>query len=180
MVTPPTTRSANRAFKSIYGRRGGPAGRHLRPTPPDTNWYDVDPRRLSPQQVPPRFWARWRNFVPFRLLVSHPASATRWGMARVVRMAIATDITDKKRRGKTALQQERLQRTSRLIVTMGDGPNAGARFNQPLAAIANYSRWPGQSPAAVGEYRRGRHSSPQKASAQAERAGWIIRRGASS
>jgi len=170
---------ANRAFKSIYGfdavgRRVGTFGL---PTPPDTLWYDVDPRRLSPEQVPRELYDGELRHVLSGRWYHLRERATRWVDGRVVRMAIATDITDRKRVDEeNRAQQERLQRTSRLI-TMGEMASTLAHeLNQPLAAIANYSAGC-VNRMQSGEYRREDIlTAMQKASAQAERAGKIIRR----
>ncbi len=170
---------ANRAFKSIYGfdAVGQRVGIYGLPTPPDTNWYDVDPRRLSPQQVPRELYdGELQNGLSGRWYHIRER-ATRWVDGRVVRMAIATDITDKKRvEEENRAQQERLQRTSRLI-TMGEMASTLAHeLNQPLAAIANYSMGC-VNRLQSGDYRQEDIlTAMQKASAQAERAGRIIRR----
>jgi len=92
-------------------------------------------------------------------------------------MGIATDITDRKQTAEVSRQQEeRLQRTSRLI-TMGEMASTLAHeLNQPLSAIANYcagcvtrmqsDKWKPEDVLAA----------MQKASFQADRAGKIIRR----
>ena len=170
---------ANRAFKSIYGfdAVGQRVGRYGLPTPPDTQWYDVDPRRLTLDDVPRELYdGELRNALSGRWYHIRER-AIRWVDARVVRMAIATDITDRKRVDEeNRAQQERLQRTSRLI-TMGEMASTLAHeLNQPLAAIANYSMGC-VNRLQSGEYRREDIlTAMQKASAQAERAGKIIRR----
>lgn len=170
---------ANRAFKSIYGfdAVGRKVGSFDLPTPPDTLWYDVDPRRLAPEQVPRELYdGELRNGLSGRWYHIRER-ATRWVDGRVVRMAIATDITDRKRVDEeNRAQQERLQRTSRLI-TMGEMASTLAHeLNQPLAAIANYSAGC-VNRLQSGEYRQEDIlTAMQKASAQAERAGKIIRR----
>ncbi len=170
---------ANRAFKSIYGFEavGQRVGIYGLPTPPDTNWYDVDPRRLSPEQMPRELYdGELQNGLSGRWYHIRER-ATRWVDGRVVRMAIATDITDKKRvEEENRAQQERLQRTSRLI-TMGEMASTLAHeLNQPLAAIANYAAGC-VNRLQSGEYRQEDIlTAMQKASAQAERAGRIIRR----
>ncbi len=170
---------ANRAFKSIYGfdavgRRVGEFGL---PTPPNTLWYDVDPRRLSPDDVPRELYdGELRNDHSERWYHIRER-AIRWVDGRVVRMAIATDVTDRKRVDEeNRAQQERLQRTSRLI-TMGEMASTLAHeLNQPLGAIANYAM------GCVNRLKSGEYRTEdilgamQKASAQAERAGKIIRR----
>lgn len=118
--------------------------------------------------------------------VQHPANGCwyhlrvrniDWVDGRQVRMEVATDITEHKLAEEMSRQQlERLQRTSRLI-TMGEMASTLAHeLNQPLAAIANYSmgcvsRLRGES-----FNREELLRTMQKASAQAERAGQIIRR----
>jgi len=101
----------------------------------------------------------------------------RWVDGQTVRMQIAVDITDRKQMEVAQRQQqERLQRTSRLI-TMGEMASSLAHeLNQPLAAIANYcagcvTRM--QSGIGRPEELLG---AMQKASQQAERAGKIVRR----
>lgn len=170
---------ANRAFKSIYGYDavGQRVASYGLPTPPDTLWYDVDPRRLSPAQLPRELYdGELRNALSGRWYHIRER-ATRWTDGRVVRMAIATDITDRKRVDEeNRAQQERLQRTSRLI-TMGEMASTLAHeLNQPLAAIANYSKGC-VNRLQSGDYRQDDILAAMvKASAQAERAGKIIRR----
>jgi phosphoglycerate-specific signal transduction histidine kinase len=152
---------ANRAFKSIYGFDAvGRVGTFGLPTPPDTLWYDVDPRRLTPEHVPRELYdGELRNALSGRWYHIRER-AIRWVDGRVVRMAIATDITDRKRVDEeNRAQQERLQRTSRLI-TMGEMASTLAHeLNQPLAAIANYSAGC-VNRLQSGDYRR-RTSSPR-------------------
>ncbi len=169
----------NRAFKSIYGfdavgRRVGTFGL---PTPPDTLGDDVVPGRLAPEHVPRELYDGELQHVLSGRWYHIRERATRWVDGRVVRMAIATDITDRKRVDEeNRSQQERLQRTSRLI-TMGEMASTLAHeLNQPLAAIANYSAGC-VNRLQSGEYRQEDIlTAMQKASAQAERAGKIIRR----
>lgn len=103
--------------------------------------------------------------------------ALRWVDGRIVRLAVATDITAIKRAEQLAHEQEsRLQSTSRLI-TMGEMASTLAHeLNQPLSAISNYC---------MGSVNRLRQESfnqqdllqaMEKASAQAARAGDIVRR----
>jgi two-component system sensor histidine kinase DctS len=92
-------------------------------------------------------------------------------------MASMFDITEQKRAQELSQQhQDRVQQTSRLI-TMGEMASSLAHeLNQPLAAIANYCR------GSVNHLRAERFelaavtAAMEKASAQAERAGTIIRR----
>lgn len=100
-----------------------------------------------------------------------------WTDGRRVRMQVARDITERRAQEEASLlQQEKIQITSRLI-TMGEMASSLAHeLNQPLTAIANYSM------GAVALVRAGKtdpaHLLPalEKAAAQAERAGLIIRR----
>jgi len=94
-----------------------------------------------------------------------------------VRMGIATDITDRRHMEAMSRQQEeRLQRTARLV-TMGEMASTLAHeLNQPLAAISNYAMGCVRR-LENGEYKEADLlAAMQKASFQAERAGKIIRR----
>ena len=92
-------------------------------------------------------------------------------------MGSMVDISEQKRAQEMSQQhQDRVQQTSRLI-TMGEMASSLAHeLNQPLAAIANYCR------GSVNHLQSERFDLPavtaamEKASAQAERAGTIIRR----
>jgi PAS domain-containing protein len=137
----------------------------------------ADPRRLAPTtcrascstaSCSHKLSGRWYHLRE---------RAIRWVDGRVVRMEIATDITDRRQTEEAALlQQERLQQTSRLI-TMGEMASSLAHeLNQPLSAIANYCMG-SVNRLQSGEYRQEDIlAAMQKASAQAERAGKIIRR----
>ncbi|KAB2843920.1 MAG: PAS domain-containing sensor histidine kinase, partial [Burkholderiales bacterium] len=87
------------------------------------------------------------------------------------------DITEHKLAEEMSRQQiERLQRTSRLI-TMGEMASTLAHeLNQPLAAIANYSMGCVSRLKSATFNREELLRTMQKATAQAERAGQIIRR----
>ncbi|PKO58111.1 MAG: PAS domain-containing sensor histidine kinase, partial [Betaproteobacteria bacterium HGW-Betaproteobacteria-19] len=169
---------ANRAFKAIHGFDAvGRTVRGVAVPQPERGDYPVDPRGLTVTDLP-------RELFDGEL--QHPLSgrwyhvrehATRWVDGRVVRMGIATDITDRKQTAEISRQQEeRLERTSRLI-TMGEMASTLAHeLNQPLSAIANYCA------GCVTRMQSG-NSKPedllaamQKARFQAERAGKIIRR----
>lgn len=169
---------ANRAFKSIHGFDAvGRTVRGVAVPQPERGDYLVDPRGLQAGDLP-------RELFDGEL--QHPLSgrwyhvreqATRWVDGRVVRMGIATDITERKQTAEVSRQQaERLQRTSRLI-TMGEMASTLAHeLNQPLSAIANYCM------GCVTRIQSGNAreedvlAAMQKASFQAERAGKIIRR----
>lgn len=103
--------------------------------------------------------------------------AIKWVDGRIVRMEIATDITERKHVDEVnSRQQERIEQTSRLI-TMGEMASSLAHeLNQPLSAIANYSMGC-VNKLMSDEFRKEELlSAMQKASIQAERAGKIIRR----
>jgi hypothetical protein len=103
--------------------------------------------------------------------------AIRWVDGRVVRLEVATDVTAQRLLAEKEREQEdRAQRTSRLI-TMGEMASSLAHeLNQPLGAIANYCS------GSVKRLSEGNVTTEelqevlQKASQQAERAGKIIRR----
>jgi PAS domain S-box-containing protein len=132
---------ANRTFKNIYGFDAvGQTARGVAVAQPDSDDYQVDLLGLDVAQLPLEL---------FDGEVQHPLSgrwyhvrehATRWVDGRVVRMGIATDITDRKQNAEVSRQQaERLQHTSRLI-TMGEMASTLAHeLNQPLAAISSYN-----------------------------------------
>jgi PAS domain S-box-containing protein len=169
---------ANRAFKNIYGFDAvGRTVRGVAVPQPESGDYRVNLVGLDVAELPVEL---------FDGEVQHPLSgrwyhvrehATRWVDGRVVRMGIATDITDRKQNAEVSRQQaERLQHTSRLI-TMGEMASTLAHeLNQPLSAIANYCM------GCVTRIQSGKFrqedllAAMQKASFQAERAGKIIRR----
>ena len=131
---------ANRVFKNMHGY--DVVGRTIAGVSapqPDSDSYKLDASRLEPATLPRelfdgevqhRLSGRWYH------LREH---ASRWVDGRVVRMGIATDITDRRQAEELArTQEERLQHTARLI-TMGEMASTLAHeLNQPLAAIANY------------------------------------------
>ena len=124
--------------------------------------FEVRIRRKSGE----RFHAR----MYISPLIDADGSQTGW-------MGSMVDITEQKRAQEMSQQhQDRVQQTSRLI-TMGEMASSLAHeLNQPLAAIANYCR------GSVNHLRAERFelsavtAAMEKASAQAERAGTIIRR----
>jgi PAS domain S-box-containing protein len=169
---------ANRAFKQLHGEEvvGRPLRQIAAPLP-ERGDYRLDPRGLQAGELPCEL---------FDGELQHPFSgrwyhvreqATLWVDGRVVCMGIATDITERKRIAEVAREQEeRLQRTSRLI-NMGEMASMLAHeLNQPLAAIANYCA------GCVSRMEEGEWQATdllaamKKASAQAERAGKIVRR----
>lgn len=169
---------ANRAFMALHGFDVvGRRARAVTQPQPELGDYRVDPRKLQPADVPMElFDDELRN--PLSGHWYHVREqATRWVDGRVVRMGIATDITDRRQMEEMSRQQEeRLQRTARLV-TMGEMASTLAHeLNQPLAAISNYAMGCVKRMES-GDYRQDEVlAAMQKASFQAERAGKIIRR----
>jgi PAS domain S-box-containing protein len=170
---------ANKAFKNIYGydTDGRNCWQVTSVCHPDPARFMAEARRLAPHQTPFELhdtelqnslnghWYQLRE------------RAIQWVDGRVVRMEMATDITDRMNMEELNNQQsERLQQTSRLI-TMGEMASSLAHeLNQPLAAIANYNMGC-VNRLQANDYRPEELlAAMQKASAQAERAGKIIRR----
>lgn len=169
---------ANRAFQYIHGFDAVGRTTHSVAVPqPDRSRYPVALSTLDANEWPMEL---------FDGELQHPLSgrwyhvrehATRWVDGRVVRMGMATDITDRRQSAEVTREQaERLQHTSRLV-TMGEMASSLAHeLNQPLAAIANYCMG-SVTRLQSGQYRESEVlAAMQKASAQAERAGKIIRR----
>jgi PAS domain S-box-containing protein len=170
---------ANKAFKNIYGYDcvGRNSWQVTAACCADSSQFMDAARKLAPQQTPQELhetelqnslnghWYQLRE------------RAIQWVDGRVVRMEIATDITDRMQMDELNNQQlERLQQSSRLI-TMGEMASSLAHeLNQPLAAIANYNMGC-VNRLQANDYRPEELlAAMQKASAQAERAGKIIRR----
>ena len=169
---------ANRALLANFGAHAlGSSTYSLSLPQPERGDYPVDPRHLQHDALPFELFdgelqqaltGRWYHVRE---------RATRWVDGRIVRMVIATDITDRKQVAELNRQQEeRLQQTSRLI-TLGEMASTLAHeLNQPLSAIANYSS------GCVNRLQSGRYkpeellSAMQKTSHQADRAGKILRR----
>ena len=169
---------ANRAFMQVYGREvvGYSMNKVLEPQP-DPSDYLVDPRSLDASSLPMELFdgelqhsvsGRWYH------LREH---ASMWVDGRIVRMGIATDITERRQAEDfVRSQEERLQHTARLV-TMGEMASTLAHeLNQPLSAISNYCM------GCVTRLENGRAESQalldamNKASRQAERAAKIIGR----
>jgi signal transduction histidine kinase len=168
---------ANRAFRTLHG--GDTVGRVLRDLVvplPERGDYRVDPRGLAGDDAPCELFdgellqprsGRWYHVRE---------QAVRWVDGRIVRLGIATDITDRKKTAEIARQQEeRISRTARLI-TMGEMASMLAHeINQPLSAVANYCAGC-IARMQAGASMRELLPAMRKASEQAERAGKIIRR----
>ncbi|OHC62423.1 MAG: PAS domain-containing sensor histidine kinase [Rhodocyclales bacterium RIFCSPLOWO2_02_FULL_63_24] len=170
---------ANRAFKNIHGfdAVGRNCWQVTAACRPDPGEFRIDPRQLGLDEVPRElFDGEIHNTLSGRWYHLRDR-AIRWVDGRVVRMEIATDITERKLMEEAALKhQERLEQTAHLI-SMGEMASTLAHeLNQPLAAIANYAM------GCVNRLERGDYQGEaildamRKASFQAERAGKIVRR----
>jgi PAS domain S-box-containing protein len=166
---------ANRAFDAQHALVG--EGKPLVVPQPELGDYPLDPRKLSARDVPRELFDGELQH-PFTAQWFHLRErALRWVDGRIVRLAVATDITALKRAEELNREQEqRLARTSRLI-TMGEMASTLAHeLNQPLSAISNYSM------GCVNRLKSGQYQiedilgAMEKASAQATRAGTIVRR----
>jgi hypothetical protein len=170
---------ANKAFKSIYGydTLGRNCWQVTSVCHPDPARFMAEARKLAPHQTPLELHdAELQNGLNGHWYQLRER-AIQWVDGRVVRMEIATDITDRMNMEELNNQQlERLQQTSRLI-TMGEMASSLAHeLNQPLAAIANYNMGC-VNRLQANDYRPEELlAAMQKANAQAERAGKIIRR----
>lgn len=170
---------ANRAFQNIFGfdAVGKNCWEVTAACRPPVGAYDSDPKRLSPEVLPRQlFDGEVQNTLSGRWYHLHDR-AIRWVDGRVVRVQIATDITERKHVDEVNLQQQkRLEQTSRLI-TMGEMASSLAHeLNQPLAAIANYCMGCVKRLKGGGTKPEEILAAMEKASFQAERAGKIIRR----
>jgi PAS domain S-box-containing protein len=168
---------ANRAFKNAHEKeRIGDSVCKTPMAPQEDPARRIDPRTVPPEALPCELFDGERHHSPSDRWYHVREHATRWVDGRIVRMGIATDITEHKRMHEMALQQEaRVQKTARLI-TLGEMASTLAHeLNQPLSAIANYCM------GCVTRIQAGQRdeeallSAMKKASAQAERAGKIIR-----
>ncbi|MCK9509818.1 MAG: PAS domain S-box protein [Pigmentiphaga sp.] len=151
---------ANKTYRRIFGHQaaghaellGGRRGRYTDEavevySPSTRRWFEVNHRTLA------------------------------WTDGRRVRLQVARDITERRAQEDASLvQQEKIQITSRLIAMGEMASSLAHELNQPLTAIANYSM------GAVAMVKSGRAEPDrllpalEKAAAQAERAGLIIRR----
>jgi C4-dicarboxylate-specific signal transduction histidine kinase len=168
---------ANRAFQALHGfdTVGQVLNEQVVPLP-ERGDYRADPRGISTADVPCELFdgellqprtGRWYHIRE---------QAVLWIDGRVVRLGIATDITDRQETAEIARQQEeRIARTARLT-TLGEMASMLAHeINQPLSAIANYCN------GCVKRMQAGANAAEllpaiRKAAEQAERAGKIIAR----
>ena len=101
----------------------------------------------------------------------------RWINGGMERIQIATDITEYKRIQQiNRNQQEKLELSSRLITLGGMAATLAHELNQPLAAIANYTRGSMQRLRAGNTDHEILIEAMEKSAQQIERAGAIIRR----
>ena len=170
---------ANKAFKNIYGYDtvGRNCWQVTSACHPDPARFMAEARKLAPHQTPLELHdTELQNGLNGRWYQLRER-AIQWVDGRVVRMEIATDVTDRMNMEELNNKQlERLEQTSRLI-TMGEMASSLAHeLNQPLSAIANYNMGC-VNRLQANDYRPEELlAAMQKASAQAERAGKIIRR----
>ncbi len=168
---------ANRTFKYIHGFDAvGRTVRGVAAPQPERTDYRFDPRLLSAADLPRELFDGELQHLRSGRWYYVREHATRWVDGRVVRMGIATDITARKQTEETARQQEeQLERTARLV-TMGEMASTLAHeLNQPLAAISNYCAGCITRMQSAGWKPEDVSGAMQKAQAQAERAGKIIR-----
>jgi C4-dicarboxylate-specific signal transduction histidine kinase len=165
----------NRTFQALHGFDA--VGQILRGATvplPERGDYRVDPRGIDATDAPCELFdgellqPRTGNWYHVR------EQAVLWVDGRVVRLGIATDITDRKKTAEIARQQEeRIAHTARLV-SLGEMASMLAHeLNQPLSAIANYCN------GCVKRMQAGADAGKllpamQNAAAQAERAGKII------
>jgi C4-dicarboxylate-specific signal transduction histidine kinase len=165
----------NRAFQSLQGFDA--VGQMLRGSVvplPERGDYRVDPRGIEAPDAPCELFdgellqPRTGHWYHVR------EQAVLWVDGRVVRLGIATDITDRKKTAEiTRQQEERIAHTARLM-TLGEMASMLAHeLNQPLSAIANYCN------GCIKRMQAGASAEKllpamQKAAAQATRAGKII------
>ena len=170
---------ANKAFKNIYGYDtvGRNCWQVTSACHPDPARFMAEARKLAPHQTPLELHdTKLQNGLNGHWYQLRER-AIQWVDGRVVRMEIATDVTDRMNMEDLNNKQlERLEQTSRLI-TMGEMASSLAHeLNQPLSAIANYNMGC-VNRLQANDYRPEELlAAMQKASAQAERAGKIIRR----
>jgi len=170
---------ANRAFQNIFGfdTVGRDSAQVTAACRPPAGTLVADPAELAASELPCEiFDGEIQHSLSGHWYHLHER-AIRWVDGRTVRVQIAADITDRKHIDEVNLQQQkRLEQTSRLI-TMGEMASSLAHeLNQPLSAIANYCA------GCIKRMQDGNYrfedllAAMQKAAAQAERAGKIIRR----
>lgn len=170
---------ANKSFKNIYGYDtvGRNCWQVTSACHPDPARFMAEARKLAPHQTPLELHeSELQNGLNGRWYQLRER-AIQWVDGRVVRMEIATDISDRMDMEELNSQHlERFQQSSRLI-TMGEMASSLAHeLNQPLAAIANYNMGC-VNRLQANDYRPEELlAAMQKSSAQAERAGKIIRR----
>ena len=169
---------ANKAFKNVYGHDtvGRNCWQVTSACHPDPARFMDAAKKLAPHQTPLDLHeTELQNGVNGRWYQLRER-AIQWVDGRVVRMEIATDITDRMNMEELNNQQlERLQRTSRLIAMGEMASSLAHELNQPLSAIASYNMGC-VNRLQANDYRPEELlAAMQKSSAQAERAGKIIR-----
>jgi len=169
---------ANRAFCAVFGfdAVGADCWARTAHCHPGRAALLRDPRALALAELPRElFDGEVRNMLTGRWCHLRDR-AIKWVDGRVVRMVVATDITDRKQVDAENLrQQTRLEQTSRLIAMGEMASSLAHELNQPLAAIANYCSGSVTRLTSAGADAEVL-GAMQKASVQAERAGKIVRR----
>jgi len=169
---------ANPHCRSLLGvKEGDPAaGMEARWQPPADEVFARD-RLLGADGYPHGgFSAEFRDAERSRWYIAH-GRAIRWVDGRLVRLQVATDITERREAELLARQRQgQMENAARLIMLGEMASTLAHELNQPLAAIANYNRgslrllqsdtWN------VEELR----AALDKSASQAERAGRIIHR----
>ncbi|MFO1195572.1 MAG: PAS domain S-box protein [Burkholderiaceae bacterium] len=154
----------NRTFRQLFGSVGGEL---------PVNWLDGSSVGWVPREMLQPRLGRWFEVR---------ARQIRWVDGSPVRMLVATDVTRRHEAEEQQRQQDqKLQRTARLV-TMGEMASSLAHeLNQPLTAISNYCM--GLATRIRSRVAQGQPVDADemlvmlgKTAAQAERAGMVIRR----
>jgi len=120
--------------------------------------------------------AEIRDGVRDRWYIVH-ARAIRWADGRLVRLQVATDVTERRNAElQTRHRQGEMESAARLIMLGEMASTLAHELNQPLAAIANYNRGALRRLLAGPCDTRDIVDALEKCASQAERAGRIIHR----
>ena len=165
---------ANRMYKSLFGMAGD--GHHTLAPAVEASGATVLDESSAPAEGVEVWDAGVQRWFEVR------TRGVRWVDGRPVQLLVAADVTARRSAQEQQRQQdERLQRTSRLV-TMGEMASSLAHeLNQPLTAIANYTM--GIAARVRHRKARGEAVDPDeliemltKTARQAERAGQVLRR----
>lgn len=169
---------ANPHCRSLLGvKEGDPAtGIEARWQPPVHEVFA--PHRLlgADEHLPGGFSAEFRDAERSRWYMAH-GRAIRWVDGRLVRLQIATDVTERREAELQARQRQgRMESAARLIMLGEMASTLAHELNQPLAAIANYNRGALRLLQSDGWNVEELRAALDKCASQAERAGRIIHR----